>query len=511
MTAEANIGRDDLAIGIVGAGAMGRGIAQVAAEAGIAVRLYDVSLEAVGSALKTIATMVDRAAAKGRITAQDAAHIRSRVTVTDTLSDLAPCHVVIEAIVEDLDAKQTLMRALEAIVADDCLIASNTSSLSITAIAAACRLPGRVAGMHFFNPVPLMRVVEVVGGLRTAPETTEALVRLAGRFGHRPVRVADSPGFLVNHAGRGLITEGLRIVQEGVATPHDVDRVMREAAGFRMGPFELFDLTGLDVSAPILDLIYAQFYQEPRFRPTPLPRLRVAAGLYGRKSGEGFYRYPDGRQEQPPEPVPPTLPDQPPVWVSAADAARRAPVIDLLAGVGAEIDDGAEPHRDSLCLVTPLGADATTTAIEQGLDAERTLAVDTLFDLAGRRTLMATIVTADRYRAAAHALFASAGGKVTVIRDSTGFIAQRVVATIVNIACDIAQQRIAAPDDIDAAVTLGLGYPEGPLALGDRLGGLVIHAILRTLHDMTGDPRYRPSPWLSRRAALGASLRTPEA
>jgi 3-hydroxybutyryl-CoA dehydrogenase len=352
-----------------------------------------------------------------------------------------------------------------------------------------------------------MKVVEVVDGLLTAPPAGEFLSALAARFGHRPVRAKDTPGFIVNHAGRAYGTEALRIVGEGIAEFHDVDRILRDCAGFRMGPFELLDLTGLDVSHPVMESIYRQYYEEPRYRPSPIAAQRVSAGLFGRKSGRGFYRYADGKQEEISEPPAPAARPAS-VWVSRAGLGSN--LIELLRKLGAHIDRGVRPAAQSLCLVAPLGDDATATAIEEELDPARTLAVDCLLSLEKRRTLMTTPVTTPEMCAAAHGLLSSDGVPVTVIGDSPGFVAQRVLAQIVNIAGDIAQQRIASPEDIDAAVTLGLGYPHGPLAWGDAVGARRILAILEALHAFYGDPRYRASPWLKRRARLGVSLLTPE-
>ncbi|NMG32650.1 3-hydroxyacyl-CoA dehydrogenase family protein, partial [Aromatoleum evansii] len=299
-----------------------------------------------------------------------------------------------------------------------------------------------------------------------------------------------------------------RIVGEGIAGFADVDRILREAAGFRMGPFELLDLTGLDVSHPVMKSIYDQYYQEPRFRPSPITRQRLAAGLLGRKSGRGFYVYRDGKAEVPAEDAPPPRTDVP-VWVSRRNVEAATRVTALLESLGARLDRGDTPGAGSLCLVLPLGEDATTGALAEGLDPARTLALDPLA-LDGRRTLMRTPLTQREMRDAAWALFAADGTPVTVINDSPGFVVQRVLATIVNIGCDIAQQRVATAEDIDRAVTLGLGYPKGPLALGDALGARTVLAILDAIHDFYRDPRYRPSPWLVRRARLGVSLLTPE-
>ncbi|MGI4814829.1 MAG: 3-hydroxyacyl-CoA dehydrogenase [Janthinobacterium lividum] len=498
-------------VGIVGAGAMGRGIAQIAAQAGLQVRLFDLAAAAVKAAQDNLAETLGKLAAKGKLTDAQVQETLARISGCGTLQELAGCDLVIEAVVEKLEVKRDLFKQLEAVVGDACILVSNTSSLSITAIAAVCAQPGRIAGYHFFNPVPLMKVVEVIDGARTDATTGEALTRLARRMGHTPVRAKDMPGFIVNHAGRGMNTEGLRVAQEGVADFADIDRVMREQAGFRLGPFELMDLTALDVSHPVMESIYHQFYEEARFRPSPITAQRLAGGLLGRKTGEGFYVYRDGKQQVPPEAeISGTLPSS--VWISPEIAGAHDELVALAKAAGVTIESGAAPSATALILVTPLGFDATHAAVTQGLEPTRTVAVDTLFPLAGarRRTVMTTPATLAAHRDAARALLAHDGVAVTAIRDSGGFIAQRIVASIVNIASEIAQQRIASPQDIDLAVTLGLGYPQGPLALGDSLGASRILTVLTNLTTLYSDPRYRPSLWLARRAALGLSLLTEE-
>jgi 3-hydroxybutyryl-CoA dehydrogenase len=488
---------------------MGRGIAQIAAQAGLRVLIFDLQAGAAAAARDTIAATLAGLAAKGKIAPADADAAAARIEPAAALEAFAPCDVVIEAIVEKLEAKRQLFTALEGIVGEDCILASNTSSLSVTEIAAACRRPGRVAGYHFFNPVPLMKVVEVIDALLTEPWVGEALTELARRMGHTPVRAKDTPGFIVNHAGRGYVTEALRLLGENVAGFDEIDRILREAAGFRMGPFELLDLTGLDVSHPVMEAIYHQYYQEPRYRPSALAAQRLAGGVLGRKSGRGFYAYPDGKQQA--MPVPPAPSARPArVWVSGARPEFAAAVRARVQQLGGTLDESQSPQDGALCVVTPLGEDATACAVREGLDAARTVAIDALLGLDKRRTLMTTPLTAPAMREAAHGLFAADGVPVSVIRDSAGFVAQRVLAHIVNIGCDIAQQGIATPEDIDRAVTLGLGYPKGPLALGDALGARTVLTILESLQSLSGDPRYRPSPWLKRRALLNASLLTPE-
>lgn len=499
----------EYSIGVIGAGTMGRGIAQIAVSGGIDVKLYDGFEGAAQSGHDFIARMVNRAAEKGIVSGEEAAASIARLKIVDSLEGLAGVNLVIEAVIEDLDIKKDLFAQLEKIVSADCILASNTSSLSVTAIAAACDKPGRVAGYHFFNPVPLLKVVEVIAGVLTDGWVGDALDKIALRCGHEPVRTQDSPGFLVNHAGRGFYTEGLRIAQEKIAQFSDIDDVLRDgAAGFRMGPFELMDTTGLDVSGVVMESIYQQFYEEPRFRPVAFTRQRMAAGLYGRKTGRGYYVYEDNRKIAPdPAPVPDARPDS--VWIDPSNAEGRAALTAFLKD-HIEIDTGAKPGARSVCIVTPLGKDATTAALEAGIEAERTVAVDTLLGLERRRTLMTTPVTDPDVRDQVHGLLAHDGVGVTVIHDSPGFIAQRVIAAIVNIGCEIAQQGIATPDDINKAVRLGLNYPKGPIEFGDFIGPSRILAILNALHDAYLDPRYRPSAWLSRRARLGVPLDTPE-
>lgn len=496
-----DVSRSDLTAGVAGSGTMGRGIVQVLAQCGARVRVFDAQPGAAAKAKDAIAKALSGQVQKGRMAQGDAEAALARIDIVDALEAFRGCHVVVEAIIEELEAKRALFRALEPIVGDDCILASNTSSLSVTAMAAACKRPQRVAGYHFFNPVPLMKIVEVVDGVLTEPWVGDALAALAKRYGHTPVRCKDTPGFVVNHAGRGFVPESLRVLQEGVADFATIDRILVDAAGFRMGPFSLLDLVGLDVAHAVMKSMHAQYYGEPKYQPAYIAEPRVAAALLGRKTGRGWYRYDKDNN-------PERIPEQP-VPAAKASSAWAAPELkDLLSKLGARIE--AKPGPDTVCFVAPLGKDTTSAALDAGLDPARTVAVDPLFGFAKRRTLMTSPATRKEVRDSAHGLLAADGVPVSVIRDSAGFVAQRVVAHIVNVGCDIAQQGIAAPDDLDRAVTLGLGYPKGPLAMGDAAGAAKILAVLEAMEASYKEPRYRPSPWLTRRARLGLSLLTPE-
>lgn len=497
-----------LVLGIVGTGIMGQGIAQLAAQSGLHVRLFDAQEQAAVRAHQALETTWVRQQERGRMDASAVQDALARVQVCATLQELSGCHLVVEAIAERLDAKQGLFQQLEPIVGPDCVLATNTSSLSVTAIAAACVHPQRVAGWHFFNPVPLMKLVEVVQGLRTDAWVVGALLALGQRLGHHAVRAKDTPGFIVNHAGRGLGTEALRVLGESVGSAAAIDDVLRGQAGFKLGPFELFDLVGLDVSVPVMESVYRQYFEEPRFRPSPLAVLRRHAGLLGRKTGSGFYTYVDGKAQKPAllqhaEANPGS------VWVSQSNAWGAA-CASWLREMGAELEDGPRPTDYALCIVLPQGEDVSGCVAREHLDAARTVGLDWLFPQAGCAAVFTNPLTSALSTARAVALLSPLSASVRVLRDSTGLLSQRVLATIVNIACDMAQQGIASPDDIDAAVRLGLGYPHGPLAWGDALGPECMLNILQTLHARSGDPRYRPSPWLQRRAQLQCSLLTNE-
>ena len=486
---------------------MGQGIAQIAAQSGSTVWLFDASPGAADKAQNALFDQWDKLAAKGKLSAETVGLYRARLRIATELAQLRDCDLIIEAIVERLDVKQALFTDLEALVAADTVLVSNTSSLSVTAIAAPLKHPERLAGYHFFNPVPLMKVVEVIAGLRTAPGVCERLRAYAHDMGHTPVTAKDTPGFIVNHAGRAYGTEALRIVGESVADFATVDRILKDQMGFRLGPFELFDLTALDVSHPVMESIYHQYYEEARYRPSVITAQRLAGRQLGRKTGAGFYTYVDGKAQIAPEAPPPQVTDFPPVWVSSR-ASRRAELYQLLKDLGAQIETGASPSSQALCIVAPLGFDVTTVAVVERLDPSRTVGIDLLVpDAATKRRVLATNpATRADMRDAAHALFARDGKAVSVIKDSGGFVTQRVVAHIVNIASDICQQAICTPQDLELAVTLGLGYPLGPLAMGNQLGPDNILEVLFNLQTVYGDPRYRPSPWLRRRGAIGLSL-----
>ncbi|MEV8569514.1 3-hydroxyacyl-CoA dehydrogenase [Streptomyces sp. NPDC051322] len=496
-------------IRIVGAGAMGRGIAQWAAAAGHIVELGDVRSEAVTAAVDFVRSMLERAVQKGRMSAGDCAATLGRlVPLDDPWAPGPDVELVIEAVREDLDTKAEVFGKLEQALPDSALFATNTSSLSVTRIAASLRDPGRLAGLHFFNPVPLMKIVEIVPGAATRPEIPAVLTTLVESCGHRAVTVADTPGFLVNHAGRGLVTEALALLEESVADPAGIDRIARDVLGLRMGPFELMDLTGLDVTAAVIDSIWQGFRFEDRLRPSYLTPNRVTACLHGRKTGEGWFAY--GPEAPAPAPEPPVTgdPDRP-VFVAGGEDAGG--LRSALTAAGATVENGAGPSDAAVALVPVWGTTVAAAVASLELPATRTFGVDPM-PPAGRRRVLAVTPTAGPTAARdARAVLARAPEgeepfAVSVVRDTAGSVAQRLLASVVSVAASIAERSLATPADIDLAVTTGLGYPVGPLAWGDRIGAARMLALQRSLHATTGDPRHRPTRWLTERAHLGLAL-----
>ena len=502
-----NSGPEFKKVALIGSGAMGRGIAQISAQSGSVVYLFDTRSGASQQAKESIQQQWTRLVEKSKISPSQLEAFSACLVTVNSLEEIGSAELVIEAVVESLEVKKELFSKLESIVSEECVLVTNTSSLSVTSIASCLKNPSRFAGYHFFNPVPLMKVVEVIGGLKTNADICKRLSTYAREMGHAPVSALDTPGFIVNHAGRGYLTESLRIATESICDFVTIDRILKDQVGFKLGPFELMDLTALDVSHPVMESIYHQYFEEARYRPTYITAQRLAGGMVGKKVGEGFYKYENNIQQMPKESAPPRLAKLPPVWVSTR-ASRRASLLQMLKNFGVTIETAAAPSNDALCVVAPLGLDVTTVAILERLDPARTVGIDLLMpdESTKRRVIATNPATRDDMRESAHAIFALDGKAVSVIRDSGGFVTQRVIATIVNIACDMCQQSICTPEDLNTAVTLGLGYPAGPLQLGDQLGPDNVLETLLNLQTVYGDQRYRPSPWLRRRGALGVSL-----
>ena len=277
-------------IGIVGAGAMGSGIAQIASQAGQDVVLFDLSQEALTSSSSKLQKVMNRLIEKGKVTSDEAIAIQERIVRTTMATSLKDCDLIIEAVVEDLEVKKRVFKSIEEIASKEAIIASNTSSLSITSLASFCAHPDRVVGLHFFNPAPLMPLVEIIPALQTNRDLPKQLTDLMRKWGKSPVIAKDTPGFIVNRVARPFYGEALRILDEGIADVSTIDAAMRQS-GFRMGPFQLMDLIGHDVNYSVTESVFKSFYYDPRYMPSITQLKLVEAGWLGRKSGRGFYNY----------------------------------------------------------------------------------------------------------------------------------------------------------------------------------------------------------------------------
>ncbi len=500
-----NADKDGLIVGVVGAGAMGRGIAQVSVAGGMKAVIYDAADGAAAAAQDFIANMINRSVDKGRMEDSAGAEAIANLSVATTLAGLKDCDLVVEAIIENTDIKQKVFADLEEVVSENTIIASNTSSIRISKIASSCKIKGRIAGLHFFNPVPLMKLVEVIRGAETSDETIAALNVIGKRMGRVPVVVKDAPGFLVNLGGRSYTTEAMRIVSEGIAAPHEVDAIMRDACGFRMGPFELADLTGVDVNFPVSQIIYNGYFHDKRLSTSPIHESMMEAGLLGRKTGVGFYKYDEaGNIIRPDADHTTTVEAAKQVYLPEA-SSDLAQILRDLSVRPLQEDDGVSP-----ILCAPVGEDCSSYAYRLGLDPARLVAIDTQTGVFMRATIMTAPGANEDIVQSVVAMMSKVSNAVTRIKDSPGFVAQRIRAMIANLGAEMAQIGIASPEDIDKGMKLGLNYPQGSVEMAETLGVRNTYEILQQLHSITGDDRYRPSLWLRRRALLNLPIHTPD-
>ena len=503
-------------VAVFGAGAMGAGIAQIATLAGHPVQLHDARFGAADAAKKAMAETFAKRAAKGRMTPPAVEAALARVTTVGTLADACTAALIVEAIVEDLAAKRELYQSLENVVAADCIIASNTSSLSITALAAGMKHPERFVGMHFFNPAPVLPLVEIVSGLATSPEVAATTFATAAAWGKLPVHAKSTPGFIVNRCARPFYAEALRLVAEQAADAATIDAVMRDAGGFRMGPFELMDLIGLDVNLAVTRGVWEGYFHDPRYAPSVLQQEQVAAGRLGRKSGRGFFDYAPGATA----PVPRVVDDaaRPARIAVHGELGVAAPIADRIAAAGvavlrARVDSrfpgGAlrvQGEGGGAWLALTDGRTATARAAAAGV--ANVVLFDLAFDYATatRLAVAAADTCDDGARAAAAGALQAAGFAVSRFDDVAGLAVMRTVALLANEAAEAVLQGIGAPDAIDLAMCKGVSYPRGPLAWADALGVANVRDVVANLAVQYGDDHYRVSPLLARRALAAGRL-----
>jgi 3-hydroxybutyryl-CoA dehydrogenase len=494
---------------VVGAGIMGAGIAQVAAQAGHPVRLFDLREGAAAEARQKLAATLDGLVAKGRLAADASQAALSRIEPVGSLDAAAGAGLVVEAIAENLDAKRTLFRQLEAVVGADAVLATNTSSISVTAIAGGLAHPQRVVGMHFFNPVPLMKLVEVVSGLQTDARVAHAIFELARVWGKVPVHAKSTPGFIVNRIARPYYAETLALLHEQAATPQVLDACLK-AAGFRMGPCELMDLIGHDTNFAVTRSVYEANFFDKRYAPSLVQAEMVAGGLLGRKSGRGFYAYPDGA------PALPAAVHEAPATAREVVVHGDGPIADALESAASQAlaAQGWGPARERGSGWTGLAIDDARLQMTDGRTATE-LAAETghanlaLFDRplalpAAAGTALAFSVAdgaSPGWRAQAAAWLAALGFAPLPVADLPGLVVARTVAMLVNEAADAVQQGVCTPEGADAAMKLGVNYPAGPFEWLARWDAAGVVAVLDALDATYRGERYRVSPWLRRRTA----------
>lgn len=504
-------------VAVVGAGAMGAGIAQLAAVAGHPVVVIDLDAGRTAAAIAGVRTQLDRLVAKGRLDAAGAAAAGDRLSAGSSINDAADVDLVVEAVVESLEVKRALFAELEGVVGDDTILATNTSSLSVTAIAAGLRRPGRCVGMHFFNPAPVLPLVEVVSGLATDPDVAERVARTAIGWGKTPVHVTSTPGFVVNRVARPFYGEGLRAYEERVADAATIDAVLRESGGFRMGPLELTDLIGQDVNLAVSRSVWDAFAHDPRFAPSLAQQGLVDAGRLGRKSGRGFYAYGDSAPDVRPDTAgPQPRPDSvdvrgdwgpwEPLWARLDAAGVRVGRQAATAADDAHAGGGPRADLPGGALLVPTeGRSATALAARTGRPV---VVLDLALDPATAQRF--AVAASDGCPPAARdevvGLLQAGGAAVSVLDDLPGLLVARTVAMLVNEAVDAVARGVATAADVDTAMRLGVNYPVGPLAWGQRLGAARVVDLLDALADTYRDGRYRACPMLRRAALSGTSL-----
>ena len=496
---------------VVGAGIMGAGIAQVAAEAGHPVMLHDAREGAAVQAKARLGQNLDRLVAKGKLTPDVVAQLLARIEPVATLEHASSAQLVVEAIVEQLEVKRALFRQLESIVAADCILATNTSSISVTAIANGLRHPQRLVGMHFFNPVPLMKLVEVVAGLQTDTAVTEAIFELGKLWGKLPVHARSTPGFIVNRIARPYYAEALALLLERAAAPQVLDACLR-AAGFRMGPCELMDLIGHDTNFAVTTSVFEANFFDRRFVPSLVQRELVDAGLLGRKSGRGFYRY---QGEGSGVPALPVVVHAAPATVRELRVHGDCSVADFLerAARAAFAPQGWEPARVRDCGWTGLAIGRARVVLTDGRSAGELAAAMGVPDIAVFDRPMMPPAMADMalayavadgaaagWRTQAAAWLAALGFVPLAMADTPGLVVARTVAMLINEAADAVLQGVCTADGADVAMKLGVNYPAGPFEWLAGWGAPDVVALLDAMDAQYRGERYRVSPWLRRRS-----------
>lgn len=493
---------------VVGAGAMGSGIAEVAAQAGHFVYLYDAQADVLERSLKAIQKNQKFLVSKGKSSPENAQNVIERIKCIDRLDSASDAKLVIEAIVENLEAKQSLFLQIEGLMAADTIFATNTSSISVTAIASKLGRPERFVGMHFFNPATRMKLVEVISGLASSSDVLGVVYETAKAWGKTSVYVKSTPGFIVNRVARHYYAESLRVLNEGALDMATIDAYMREACAFPMGPFELMDLIGHDVNFAVTNSVFNAYYGDQRFTPSLIQQELVQAGRLGRKSGYGFFDYKDGAIQQKP-------------YFLENKSGKKAIVVDrhnpILNGlIGRFKESGVKVEYENLpanlikfddgILVLTDGRSATARSAAEGL--KNIVYIDCAFDFSLSKSVLlakADQCSQDFFDEVVGAL-QRANYQVSQIDDIAGMLACRTICMLANEAADVVLQKVASIEDVDTAMCYGTNYPKGPLRWASDLSLKYVCEVLGNLLKHYGENRFRISPLIQRKAITGGAF-----
>jgi 3-hydroxybutyryl-CoA dehydrogenase len=495
-------------IAVIGAGTMGAGVAQVAAKAGHPVLLFDAAEGAAQNGIDNTARGLEKLVQRGRMTQQQRDELIARISPVSNIQDLAPATLFIEAVVEHLDIKQQLFQQLEAIASDEAIMVTNTSSISVTAIGAGLKRPQRLLGMHFFNPAPIMKLVEIISGLATDPTLSQDIYDTAQAWGKLAVHAKSTPGFIVNRVARPFYAEGLRILQEGGAEPATIDAIMRDCGGFRMGPFELMDLIGHDVNYAVTRSVFDAYYGDQRFLPSLIQKELVDGGYLGQKSGRGFYDYSQGAEKPAAHCCKPC---NAPAEATVIGDSKTADIFyQLLKGAGVEVTraegDEFSILTDNAVLMQTDGQMATVRSAIENID--NLILLDLALDY--EKTPRLVIAASDQAEPSAIdeiiGLLQTTDKQITQMDDIAGLCVMRTVCMLANEGADAVYQQVCSIEAIDIAMQGGVNYPVGPLDWADQIGVDKVLDVLDNLSQNYGEDRYRTSPLIVRLAAAGKSF-----
>ena len=485
-------------IGVIGAGTMGIGIAEVAASHNQKAYLFDLNNDLANSAKASMSKRLSSRVERGKITENQKQAIVDNIIVIDDVNQLSVCELVIEAIVEKLSVKQSVFKELENICQDSTLFATNTSSISVTAIASCLKYPENMIGLHFFNPAPVMKLVEVIAGMRSSQKNIDAGIDLCYFWNKTPVLAQSTPGFIVNRVARPFYGEALKMLQEQVAEPQTIDALMT-SAGFRMGPFTLMDLIGMDINLSVSQTVFKSMYFDPRYRPSLIQEEMVSANLLGKKTGEGFYKYDNSQR-----PVAEfSLPQDAAKYVSLCKDATQLDVLESAIKNSkhfiATEHEGSPSIQVGECAIYLTNGQTCNQRIKT-INQKHLVQVDLMLDF---DTCPILHISFDSHcpqetQNEIIGMFQKLGKQVVICQDLPGLVVMRTVSLLINEAADAIENGVCSENDVDLAMQKGVNYPIGLIAWAHKIGFKFVVETLDNLHQWFGDDRYRVSPWLRR-------------